>query len=232
MTWVAGVDGCKGGWFAVFYESKSRKFIPERFERLAKILTFKPEAKVVAVDVPIGLLDEAEPGGRDCDRLARELLGQPRARSVFSPPVRSALQYEDDYKKALRENRESSRFYIGISKQAHALFPKIREASKLPRGLLNKRVYEVHPEVSFFQMNHCRPMKFSKKAKHHAGLDERRAVLAGTVLGGIVSKVLEDRPNGVSQDDAIDAIAACWTAFRILKREQSPPEGELPTIWR
>src|SRR5713226_6413789 len=108
MTWVAGVDGCKGGWFAVFFESDGKGFRAKRFDLLTEVLTFEPKAKVVAVDVPIGLLDKAEPGGRDCDRLARELLGQPRARSVFSPPVRGALQFEDNYKKALRENRISS----------------------------------------------------------------------------------------------------------------------------
>ncbi len=232
MTWVAGVDGCKGGWFAVFFKSKSCQFRWERFERLTETLAFKPKAKVVAVDVPIGLLDQAEPGGRCCDRLARELLGQHRARSVFSPPVRAALQHEKSYEKALRANRKSSLHNIGISKQAHALFPKIREANPFPKVELDGRVYEVHPELCFFQMNGCKPLNYGKKAKQRAGIDERRALLEKTMFGKVVAKILGNRPEGVSQDDALDAIAACWTALRISKREQIPVGGKPPTIWR
>jgi len=232
MSWVAGVDGCKHGWFAVFFESRSKEFRHNRFDRLTEILISKPKAKIVAVDVPIGLLDKAEPGGRGCDRLAREIWDQPRARSVFSPPVRSTLCYENSYEKALRENRRSSPHNIGISKQAHALLPKIREANALPQEELTTRVFEVHPELCFLQMNDGKPMEFSKKAKQQTGIKERCAVIDKTILGRVVAKILANRPQGVSQDDALDAIAACWTALRISNGEQIPERGKPPTIWR
>jgi len=37
---------------------------------------------IIAIDVPIGLLDCYQSGGRECDRLARRRLGQARGRSV------------------------------------------------------------------------------------------------------------------------------------------------------
>jgi predicted RNase H-like nuclease len=189
--------------------------------------------KVIAVDIPIGLLEEAMPGGRVCDQEARRLLGQPRARSVFSPPVRAALRYENDYQKALGENRKSSSHYVGISKQAHSLFQKISEANALPEEQLNTRIYEVHPEVCFFQMNDCKPLQHSKKAKQEAGIKERRAVLERTGFKTFVSEILDRRPPGVSKDDALDALAACWTAVRISEGRQLPRDkGGSHAIWR
>ena len=222
MTWVAGVDGCKGGWFAVFFESDTKECRIERFQHLPDVLNSPPSAQVIAIDIPIGLLDRAEPGGRACDREARKLLGQPRARSVFSPPVRQALQYDNNYRKALLENRRSSPHSVGISKQAHALFSKIREANALPESELKTRVFEVHPEVCFFQMNDCRPLRHSKKAQQQAGIKERRLVLAKTAFGKVASSVLDDRLQGVSQDDALDAVAACWTAFTNSQSRTNP----------
>lgn len=177
---------------------------------------------MIAIDLPIGLLDRAMPGGRPCDQEARRLLGQPRARSVFSPPVRAALRYEDDYRKALLENRGSSPHNVGISRQAHALFHKICEANALPQEQLDKKIYEVHPEVCFFQMNCCEPMKYGKKAKEQAGINERRAVLEKTRFRKILPVLLDNRPLGVSKDDALDAVAAYWTALRISEGEQLP----------
>jgi hypothetical protein len=44
---------------------------------LSEVLRWKPAPRVLGVDMPIGLLDRAVPGGRDCDRAARALLKDP-----------------------------------------------------------------------------------------------------------------------------------------------------------
>ena len=70
-----GVDGCPAGWFSVGlddgpgYEVKAFKTFPE-------LLAHYREARLVLVDIPIGLPQGEE--GRDCDPEARQLLGWPR----------------------------------------------------------------------------------------------------------------------------------------------------------
>ena len=49
-------------------------------------------ADSVLIDIPIGLSDSG-PGGRLCDREARQLLGCGRVSSVFSAPARRTLQW-------------------------------------------------------------------------------------------------------------------------------------------
>lgn len=54
-----------------------------------------PEAPmIVAVDIPIGLPDHIDPGGRGLERVIRPLLGA-RQSSVFSMPPRAAIYASD-----------------------------------------------------------------------------------------------------------------------------------------
>jgi predicted RNase H-like nuclease len=234
MSWVAGVDGCKHGWFAVFFEPEKIQHHADRFDTLRDVVDARYEPVVLAVDIPIGLLKNAEKGGRECDRIARRLLRQPRASSVFSPPVWTALPYETNYRAALRANRASSPLRVGIPKQCHALFPKIREANALPSNELNKRIFEVHPELCFYEINDGKALRHSKKAKNGVGIEERCKVLRRTIFRNLLSEILAERPPGVSKDDALDAIAACWSAIRIqaIPRQSIPTNEKPPTIWR
>src|SRR5260221_9288160 len=171
MRYVVGVDGCKNGWFAIFLELHSGECSSERFDRLRDVIESTRRPIIVAVDIPIGLLEAAVRGGRSCDRKARELLGRPRASSVFSPPVRQALVHVHDYYAAHRANQTSSSENIGISKQCHALFPKIQEADILCRSKHRRKIFEVHPELSFYQLNRSKPMIHGKKAKRNIGFE-------------------------------------------------------------
>ena len=56
-----------------------------------EVVDLGSKAEVVAVDIPIGLLEEPITGGRECDKEARLMLGTPRRSSVFTPPTRAAL---------------------------------------------------------------------------------------------------------------------------------------------
>jgi predicted RNase H-like nuclease len=47
--------------------------------RVVEILAMEPALHAVAIDIPIGLLEQPEPGGRLCDREARRVLGRTRA---------------------------------------------------------------------------------------------------------------------------------------------------------
>jgi predicted RNase H-like nuclease len=103
MERIAGVDGCRQGWVVV--ERDAAGAVGVRVEVDIGSVLCDQGLAVVAIDIPIGLLDAAEPGGRECDRQARTLLGAGRASSVFSPPVRSVLSasgYEDAKERSRR----------------------------------------------------------------------------------------------------------------------------------
>ncbi len=84
---VAGVDGCKAGWFAVWGDGgKTPRF--GVFPDFRTLWLELGHADVIVVDIPIGLPSDVP---RACDLEARKLLGQPRGSSVFPPPCREAL---------------------------------------------------------------------------------------------------------------------------------------------
>src|SRR5262245_3301662 len=117
-TTFVGVDGYKGGWVTI--ELSSRGFRrARRFDTFADVSAAYESAKVIAVDMPIGLVD----GERTADTAARKyLVGQ--ASSVFSSPPRAAL-HADSFKAA---NAIAKRIVDrGLSQQSFNLFPKIIE---------------------------------------------------------------------------------------------------------
>jgi predicted RNase H-like nuclease len=85
MTWVAGADGIKTGWRVVLCEIETDTWSMRDVPEFGELLTLGEVPAVVCVDMPIGLHDHTPPGGRECEALARGLLG-PR-RSSVSPPL-------------------------------------------------------------------------------------------------------------------------------------------------
>jgi predicted RNase H-like nuclease len=211
MICVAGVDGYKNGWFVVLCEvgSGSMHFFARK--TFAEILSISPLPKVIAVDIPIGVLDVARHGGRDCDVEARIILKQRRS-SVFSPPVRAAISPKD-YESAKRANRESSPSNIGISKQAYGIAPKILDVDAVMTREQQERVFEVHPELSFFEMG-GHPMRNAKKTE--AGYRERKSLMPE--FREVIQELEVKRLPKLQKDDVLDACAACWTAIRILEK--------------
>jgi len=114
---------------------------------------------------------------------------------------------------ACRVSRESSQHQLGLSQQCFAIAPKIHEVDRLMTPKLQDRVVEVHPEVSFHELNGGRPLAAPKKKPE--GCAQRLALLEhawGCGLAGLVSA----RPRPSERDDVIDAMAACWTAERVF----------------
>jgi predicted RNase H-like nuclease len=89
MTHVAGVDGTRDGWAVVIMEAD--RFSIRKEAAFSNIFDGTTDFDIVAVDIPIGLLDAYEVGVRVCDRAARSFLGRPRGSSVFPAPVRPVL---------------------------------------------------------------------------------------------------------------------------------------------
>jgi 5-methylcytosine-specific restriction enzyme A len=228
-TRVAGVDGCKAGWFAVFADVETGSLLGwELLEHFSDLIERPNRPLIVAVDIPIGLQSEASTGGRECDRAARRHLGQPRGSSVFPPPTRMALAHTDSHSAAIEANRTSSAAAIGVSRQSFDIFPKIIEVDHLLNQHSQQYIKEVHPELCFWKMNSESPTMHKKKEK--SGRLERLDILENVGYGGIVEAFGEFPRSAVNLDDIIDAAAACWTALRIFKgtadRIPSNPEQD------
>src|SRR4051812_22197510 len=88
--WVAGVDACGSGWVVVLRDVRSGAILARVAPNLRAVLALPQVPAVIAVHVPIGLLATGAPGGRACEKLARQILGARRSR-VFSAPTRAAL---------------------------------------------------------------------------------------------------------------------------------------------
>ncbi|MEY9862003.1 putative RNase H-like nuclease [Catenulispora sp. GAS73] len=225
---VMGVDGCSQGWvgIALVGDRVAGLFAPTIGELEADARKLG-EIAVIAVDMPIGLPDS---GVRQADVLARRFVG-PRSSSVFSTPVRAAVEL-DAYELSAQAHRELTG--VGLTKQAFALRMKIREVDAwLPTAAC--RVVEVHPEVSFAELAR-EPLAYAKST--WAGAELRRNLLAaaGVVLPSDVGPV--GARAGV--DDVLDAAVAAWTATRVrdgLARSlpgspESFSDGIAAAIWR
>jgi predicted RNase H-like nuclease len=219
MSWVAGVDGCRAGWIAAFLELKSGAWHFHYAPSLSVIADAPQRPKIIAIDMPMGFLEQAEPGGRACEREARRLL-KGKTSSVFAVPVRSVLA-SPSYIHALAANRASSDHGLGLSKQAWHLVPKMCELDALleSRPALRKRVFEAHPELAFARLNKGAPVLASKKAED--GMHKRLTLLTAAGFKRADARWAEHRAayklrrTDVADDDAYDALAVCVTARRI-----------------
>ncbi len=229
QVWLAGVDGCRGGWFAVLLHltHASPDLAGLRFvlcRNFSELVNLPENPSPIALDIPIGLLDQAQPGGRSCDRAARALLGRPRASSVFTPPPRAALQARS-YREATRLNG------AGMSKQAFHLMGKIREVDALMQPALQQRIFEAHPELAFLTLA-GHPMRHNKKTS--AGAGEREALVASCFGEHFIEPqtVRERYPRSqVALDDVLDAYALAITASRLhggsaMRLPDSEPERD------
>ena len=206
---AVGVDGYRRGWVAV-------ALLDGRFDSafaaplLTDVLARYAGAGAFGVDIPIGL---AVAGVRTCDVEARKLVG-PRASSVFLTPPRAAVEAVT-YAAA----RAAA---PGVTAQAWNLARKILEVD----AVVDPRVCEVHPEVSFWRMagRHLRQPK-----KTWAGMHDRLDILNAQDI------LLPDSDLGpagsVPPDDLIDAAAAAWTAGRIAAGTAESVGDALARIW-
>lgn len=244
---VAGVDGCKdrgdgkGGWVAVIVEPDGSAHAT-RLTAIADLFTRPLAPHIVAVDMPIGLPERIEANGRAPERLVRPKLGQ-RQSSVFSMPSRTAVYASVDdsvpeekrYRHACAVALATSTPPRKVSRQGFALFPRIVELDRWLRvnAAMQERVFECHPEVSFWAMNGRVALDLPKKVKGvpaAPGLELRRRLLEAAGFAPEVLSPLKARELRVGEDDLIDACAAAWTARRIARREAtsfpSPPERD------
>jgi predicted RNase H-like nuclease len=166
----------------------------------------KPRPAVLMIDIPIGLTNGH---GRQCDTMARALLG-PRHVCVFAAPIRPALH--------AGTRQQASQITHGIDGrkvgcQAWAIVPKVGEVDAVlsanPR--LQNRVFEVHPEVCFYEWNDRSAFQDGKKSQ--AGRTARQTLIGNVRFAAVRNAFAIGQ---VGHDDIADAFAALWTAERKL----------------
>ena len=215
-VWLAGVDGCTGGWIAAFVRPDSGEVQVRIVPRFADVLAAPEKPAIVAVDMPIGLPDRVGVGGRAAENAVRPLLGA-RQSSVFSVPSRAAI-YAADYAEACRIAASTSDPPRKVSKQLFNIAPKIREVDECLRAdaAMARRVFEVHPEVAFWRLNGGWPLNEPKKVKsrpYEPGLALRRGLL---LAAGFAEDAVNTKPpKGAAADDLLDALACAAIAQRI-----------------
>ena len=214
--WLAGVDGCSAGWVAAFVRPDGGDAHVRIVPRFADVLAAPEAPAIVAVDMPIGLPDRIGSDGRGPERAIRPLLGA-RQSSVFSVPPRAAI-YAADFAAACAASLAASEPPRKVSKQLFMIAPKIREVDAVLRADQARaaHVYEVHPELAFWQLNGERALDEPKKVKgtcYGPGLALRRRLL---IAAGLPEHVVTAAPpKGAGADDLLDALACAAIARRL-----------------
>lgn len=198
---AAGIDGCPGGWIAAHLVDGG---ITWAFAAVADIGTLIPVGVCTGVDMPIGLLDS---GLRACDAAARRELPGAASR-VFTTPPRPVLELGPDAPNADAQALSRALTGQGVSRQALNLAPRILALDAVLRALPGSPVVEVHPELAFAEMS---GRVLDRKASLDGVLQRRTALRAWLPD---VDAVLAARPAGVPVIDALDALAALWSAAR------------------
>ena len=204
---TAGMDGCKAGWLLISFSEGDAKYevISDQEGLKAAFETYDR----IFIDMPIGLEDEEYT--RECDRLLRKKLGTDYAPSVFTPPIRPALE-APTYAEAnmmIFEYTEKK-----LSLQAWNITPKIKQVDGLLRTNpeYKEKVLESHPELLFQEMNGG--MIFQKKnlkkgVRHRLELIKEKEPVADDFFRDIKE---EYRRSEVGEDDIVDAMALAYFA--------------------
>lgn len=193
---VLGLDGCRGGWVGALVVDGAVSWL-----RLADISeALGVDAAVIGVDMPIGL---PATGRRECDLLAKNALGRAHSR-VFLAPPRGVLAAPD-----YRSAGELHRGLVdgaGMSLQTWRITDRIREVDEVAD---DQRLVEVHPELSYAALA-GRVLAPKRTAEGRV----QRLAAVDRWLTGAVGRT--EMPSGPLAVDALDALAAAWSAHRVL----------------
>ena len=206
---VIGVDGCPGGWMAIIW--REGKATAKLFPLNGFVEILNEGAAMIAVDMPIGF---PEIYGRNADIEARRALA-PFGSRVFPVPCRAAV-HATNYTEAIRINKLHSE-NVSIPPVTNAIRPRMQEVDRVMSPDMERRVREVHPEVSFYAMNGRKALQYKKKSAE--GEIERLSLLREAGFPEFDFATVNYRRSQVKRDDIIDACAAAWSARRILENK-------------
>ena len=201
MRGAVGIDGAPGGWIAAHLVDDGLRWQWAAIDGIADLL---PAEAAIAIDMPIGLLDV---GLRDCDALARSELPGAGAR-VFTTPPRPVLELGLTTPNADAQALSRRLTGQGVSRQALGLSRRILVLDDALAAHPELDAVEAHPELAFAAMTgRVLPSKHTA-----AGVDDRVAALRQWRTDA--AELLAHRPPRTPLIDAMDALAALWTAVR------------------
>ncbi|WP_277543394.1 DUF429 domain-containing protein [Haloarcula laminariae] len=180
---------------------------------------YEEAARLILVDVPIGLVESGDPVRR-CDALARDLLG-PRRGAVFDPPVREATR-KRRYSAANRvhERKADAALSAAAFERSDAIAMCDELLAEVPEAAAVVR--SAHPELCFRAFAGA-PLEHDTTTA--AGYAERMRTLAGRDRDAppVVQKVAEATAgHAVPVAAVLDAVVLAYTA--------APGGGELRTL--
>ena len=100
----------------------------------------------------------------------------------------------------------------GLDAVTRILLRHYREVAQEMTPYRQRTVYEVQPELTFYELNDGQPLQYSKHFE--IGREERRTLLEGKLDG--VDRILDADLPGVKVSHLIDAAACMWSARRIF----------------
>lgn len=177
--------------------------------KLIDVIDHIPPFTVVCLAAPIGLPDRPIAHGRQCERDARRVLGWPRLGAVLSAPAVNVAELARSYDEAIHLNGGK------LSPVTWGRIRHIREVREVIQSHIQRSVYEVHPELSFHQLNGDAPLVHSKHTPE--GLKEREELLVRR-LQGLEARLEAGWPKGSNRTNLLDALACLWTARRVAAR--------------
>jgi predicted RNase H-like nuclease len=172
---------------------------PVRLESFIDVVDQRPAYSVIALNAPVGGLEQATTGGRTCDREARALLGR-RGSAVKSAPVHADTP------------SGTSLLPDQLDAITRTLLPRYQEVANEMAPFRQRTIYEVNSDLSFYQLNGDVPMQWSKHSEK--GIAERRALLEQKMPGSL--RIMDAEVPGATTSHLLDAGAILWTARRIF----------------
>ncbi|MGB7237244.1 MAG: DUF429 domain-containing protein [Rhodococcus sp. (in: high G+C Gram-positive bacteria)] len=200
---VAGVDGAKGRWVIARFDGDRVDWTVERDAE--SVLAATASCTTVGVDMPLTMPTN---GYRASEVEAKIFLGPARS-SIFHTPVHATVE-ATSYADACAISRDITG--KAISMQTWHLMPAIRSWQSI--SFDTERVVEVHPECSFRLM--APDVAFASK-KSGRGAGQRMAALSRWIDPHDLADGLARLPVGPALDDALDAAAAAWSAWRFSR---------------
>ena len=223
-----GVDGCRAGWLAIRL-APDNGWEVEIFNNFSQLWDRYSAASLILIDIPIGLREGNPENGsierqeRRCDKEARKLLGPKRRSCVFRVPCRPAV-YSSSYGDAIVQNEKLTG--TRIFRATWNIVAKIRQVDEFLSGnrQLSGSIREMHPELCFWSLNGCRPLRYSKTKEN--GYLERFKLLQSVypqskaIIDHTLSNYLRKE---VNKDDILDALCGAITAMMGWKNLSSIP---------
>ena len=174
---------------------------PVRVDSFVDVVDMRPAYSVVALNAPVGGLDQATVGGRACDREARAILGR-RGAAVKNAPI-------------VVDSRDGTELLADhVDAITRTLLPRYQEVAREMAPFRQRTIYEVNADLSFFQLNDDVPMRWSKYSEK--GQNERRSLLESKLPGSL--RIINAEVPGATLSHLLDAAAILWTARRIFAR--------------